>query len=326
MDKSHFGRLERVDLRKGWQHEAHDFTPWLAHPDNLALLSDTVGLDLELQGTEESVGRFSADIFCKDTLRDEWVLIENQLERTNHTHLGQLLTYAAGLDAVSVIWVARRFTEEHRAALDWLNTITTEGVNFFGIEIELWRIGSSPVAPKFNLVSKPNNWSKAVAQAARGDGSLSDTQQLYLRYWQAFSDYFERHDTNFTMRAPLPRNNAAYSIGRAGCEVVARIIAQQKQLQVELYLKDEIGERLFHLLRREQNTIEEELAFDVEWLPRPDHKSSIVRHSWKADPTEVDDWPNQHNRFFNVFERYRRTFAQRLQMLDPSAYGGAEEG
>jgi len=95
------------------------------------------------------------------------VLIENQLERTDHTHLGQLLTYASGLEAVTIVWIAERFTEEHRSTLDWLNKITDESFRFFGLEVELWRIGNSPAAPKFNLVSKPNEWSHSVAQAAR---------------------------------------------------------------------------------------------------------------------------------------------------------------
>lgn len=123
------GRLEKVDLRIVWTHEANHFTPWLAQENNLALLGDTIGLDLELSSREQSVGPYRADIVCKDTITDSWVLIENQLERTDHTHLGQLLTYAAGLDAVTIVWIAPRITDEHRAALDWLNEVTDERIN-----------------------------------------------------------------------------------------------------------------------------------------------------------------------------------------------------
>lgn len=152
-----FGRLEKVDLCKGWSHEAIDFTPWLAEEGNVQLLGHAIGLDLEVEATEKNVGPFSADLLCRDTLNENWVLVENQLERTDHRHLGQLLTYAAGLEAVAIVWIARRFTEEHRAAMDWLNGITEKDIRFFGVEIELWRIGDSPVAPKFNLVAKPND-------------------------------------------------------------------------------------------------------------------------------------------------------------------------
>ena len=134
------GKLSQISLREVWKNEAGSFTPWLAEGANLALLSEVLELELELEGQEQEVGPFRADILCKDAGTDRWVLIENQLERTDYTHLGQLLTYAAGLQAVTIVWIAERFTEEHRAALDWLNDITDERFNFFGIEVELWRI------------------------------------------------------------------------------------------------------------------------------------------------------------------------------------------
>ncbi|MCA3441408.1 MAG: DUF4268 domain-containing protein, partial [Rhodobacter sp.] len=151
---SELGRLKKVDLRDIWQSEAMDFTPWLARVDNLALLGETLSIDLELEAVERNVGPFRADILCKDIQNGSWVLVENQLERTDHTHLGQLITYAAGLDAVTIVWIAAKIAEEHRAACDWLNQITTENVRFFALEVELWRISDSPAAPKFNVVSK----------------------------------------------------------------------------------------------------------------------------------------------------------------------------
>src|ERR1017187_4187913 len=161
------GKLERVDVRKVWASEAGGFTPWLAQEDNIALLGEAIHIDLEVEAQEKAVGPFRADILCKNTENDNWVLIENQLERTDHTHLGQLLTYAAGLDAVTIVWVSPNFTEEHRATLDWLNGITDQRFNFFGLEIEVWRIGDSPMAPKFNIVSKPNDWAKTVKDGAQ---------------------------------------------------------------------------------------------------------------------------------------------------------------
>ncbi len=146
-------RLEKLDLRSFWKKEDTDFTPWLAREENIQLLSETIGLELEVKGQEENVGPFRADILCIDTTDNHFVLIENQLERTDHCHLGQLMTYAAGLDVVTVIWIAQRFTEEHRATLDWLNRITDNSINFFGIEIELYRINESVPAPMFNIVS-----------------------------------------------------------------------------------------------------------------------------------------------------------------------------
>ena len=145
------GRLERVDLRAIWVSEATSFTPWLARPENMAVLAETLNIELELEAQERAVGPFRADLLCKDVGTDRWVLIENQLERTDHTHLGQLLTYASGLEAVTIVWIAARFMEEHRSTLDWLNKITNESFRFFGLEVELWRIGSSPAAPKSSV-------------------------------------------------------------------------------------------------------------------------------------------------------------------------------
>ena len=136
-------------------------------------------------------------------MTNAWVLIENQLGRTDHTHLGQLLTYAAGLKAVTIVWIAQRITEEHRAALDWLNEITTEGVNFFGLEIELWRIGNSEVAPKFNLVSQPNGWTDSVRSSVLSTQGTSETREFYLEYWTSFLTYVEDHSKTIPRRKPL---------------------------------------------------------------------------------------------------------------------------
>jgi hypothetical protein len=182
------GRLERVDVRNIWSTEAGHFTPWLARDENSELLGDTIGMELEVEAQEKAVGPFRADILCKNSANDDWVLIENQLELTDHKHLGQLLTYAAGLDAVTIVWVAPNFTDEHRAALDWLNTITDERFNFFGLEVELWRIGTSQIAPKFNVVSKPNGWAKSIKTGAKDlqEGKLTETKQLHWNIGRPF--------------------------------------------------------------------------------------------------------------------------------------------
>ena len=153
--------------------------------ENISLLGDTIGMELEVEAREKSIGPFKADILCKDTSDDHFVLIENQLERTNHTHLGQLMTYASGLHAVTIVWIANRFTDEHRSALDWLNEITADDYKFFGLEIELWRIGDSPFAPKFNIIAKPNDWSSTISRATQSitSGELTETKRLQLDYW-----------------------------------------------------------------------------------------------------------------------------------------------
>jgi hypothetical protein len=319
MSESDLGTLEKVDPRTVWPDEPRDFTPWLSEEENLARLAETIGIELELEGTEQNVGPFSADILCKDTVEDRYVLIENQLDRTDHTHLGQLLTYAAGLDAVTIIWIARNVRDQHRAALDWLNNVTEEKINFFGIEIELWKIADSPAAPKFSLVSKPNDWSKIVSRMAKRDGELTETQQLKLEYWTALAEYLDEHDSRVRPRTPQPRSWMSFAVGRSGCHVSANMNTRAPFLRVLLYLKNRAdGRSLFHLLKEEQEAIESEIGEPLEWLERPDKESCFIQYKWEADPTDRENWSRQHGRIRELADAFHRVFSPRLKQLDPA--------
>jgi hypothetical protein len=260
LEKLPLGRLERVDLRSIWQVEGRDFTPWLALETNISLLSDAIGLALEVESTEKGVGPYRADILCKDTVSGQWVLIENQLERTDHIHLGQLLTYAAGLEAATVIWIARTFTDEHRAAVDWLNQITDTRFNFFGLEIELWQIGNSAVAPKFNVVSKPNDWSKVVRQTAEGGagGALSESQQLHLDFWTQFME-----DRNSPVKVGKPSTDywKNMSLGRGGFVLSAQNGMRDSWSSVTLWIGGPHKQAFYHLVLARKSELEQALGF-----------------------------------------------------------------
>ncbi|PCI11652.1 hypothetical protein COB72_00440 [bacterium] len=179
-------QLKVVDLREAWAHEAHNFTPWLA--ENIDQLSEAVGIPLEVEGTEVSVESFSADILARNTMDDSIVLIENQLEGSDHTHLGQIMTYLAGLEAQTIIWVAKDFREPHLAALNWLNDHTDERFAFFAVKIKVAQIANSPLAPIFDVVERPNNWERAVhAKTAQREGNSKLTQNRY-EFWTAYVD------------------------------------------------------------------------------------------------------------------------------------------
>ena len=212
LDPTQLARLKAVPLRDVWPGEAADFTPWLAEPANLKLLSETLGIELEDTETEKWVGSFSADIVARNAADSRRVVIENQLGKTDHSHLGQILTYAAGLDALTVVWVARTFTNEHRAALEWLNNHTSDEMGFFGLEIEVWRIGDSRCAPKFNIVAKPNEWTKALPTQTR----LTPTQQAQFNFWSEFRDYAMEHAKRIRPTAPQPQTWMWMSIGKTG--------------------------------------------------------------------------------------------------------------
>jgi hypothetical protein len=319
MSEAPLGRLSRVELRDIWESEASDFTPWLARPENLSILAETLALDLELEAQEKSVGPFRADILCKDIGTNSWVLIENQLERTDHSHLGQLLTYASGLDAVTVVWIAARFTEEHRSTLDWLNKITDDSFRFFGLEVELWRIEDSPAAPKFNIISKPNDWSRSVAQAARAidDTELSDIRLMQREYWTAFDQALTGASGTVTGgRKPQPQSWMSYSIGRSNMYLGAVMIRPKKRIQAELYLSGGHAKAFFHLLLRDKVPIEKDLGYALEWEELPEGQDSRIAVYLDADPEDRADWPRQHRWLSQRLNELHRAFAHRVKALN----------
>ena len=318
MSAPNLGRLEQVDVRNVWTSEASDFTPWLATDANLTLLGEAIGLELELEAQEKSVGPFRADILCKDLASGAWVLIENQLERTDHTHLGQLLTYAAGLEAVTIVWVAPRFTDEHRAALDWLNKVTAEGVNFFGLEIELWRIGDSPVAPKFNIVSQPNDWTKTVSEGARRieTGELSQTRQSNLEYWTAFTAFLQQRRPAQRARKPAPDGWLNFSIGNAGFALNTCLSMRNRWVLVDLEMVGRQAKPNFHRLHAQREPIEREVGSPLTWLELPDkQRSRVVLYNREMDPNDRADWPRQQIWLAEHLEAFRGVFAPRIKNL-----------
>jgi hypothetical protein len=321
------GRLERVDLRSAWQSEAGGFTPWLAQEENIALLGETLDLELEVEAQEKNVGPFRADILCKDAATNAWVLIENQLERTDHSHLGQLLTYAAGLEAVTIIWIAQAFTEEHRATLDWLNQITDERFNFFGLEVELWRIGTSPPAPKFNIVSKPNDWTKQVARGAQAIADeLTPAKQLQLEYWTAFGEYMRQAGSFIKPTKPLLQHWMNIALGRAGFWLAA--IAsfydsesrtfEGNELRTEMSIRVPNAKQVFVALEAQKTTIEQALGEPLAWHNPAASKSAKVYLRRSADLQNRSDWPSQHAWLREKLEKLHRVFNPLIRQLDLS--------
>lgn len=326
MENSPLGRLESVDLRDVWTTEDRGFTSWLARPENLGMLAETLGVELKLEAREQPVGPYRADLLCKQIGSDAWVLIENQLERTDHTHLGQLLTYAADLEAVTIIWIAASFSDKHSAALDWLNRITDDDFRFFGIEIELWRIGSSPRAPKFNVVSKPNDWSRSLARSARAveDAELSETQRWQRKYWDAL------HKVLSTLggpvagnKAPQPENWMEYSVGRTGFSLHATVKQREKQIQAALYIEADDAKAFFGLLERDKEAIESDFGQSLDWQRLPQKQASrIALTRDEVDPAEEKDWIRQHHWLADKLNALHRVFSLRIENLDAADWRG----
>jgi hypothetical protein len=315
---SELSRLRKVDLRDTWQSEAKDFTPWLAQEDNLSLLGETLGIDLELEAVEQNVGPFRADILCKDTLSDRWVLVENQLERTDHAHLGQLMTYAAGLNAVTIVWIAARVAEEHRAAMDWLNEITDTEVRFFALEVELWRIGDSPAAPKFNVVSKPNDWSRSTSAAKKSveNAPLTASQQELFEYWEAFEDVLSQTTNRVRAVKPLPQNWLVHSIGKSAITLNSSINRRECWIRAELYLTGKKAQAYFDILKTDLVAIESELGEPLTSYQEASQDRRVFVTRRFPDVTERETWPQQHAWLAEKLASLYGVFKERVRRLD----------
>ena len=319
------GSLKKVDVRHIWQTEAQHFTPWLAQ--NLDILAETLDMELEIEAQEKNVGPFRADILCRDTLDKSWVLIENQLERTDHLHLGQLLTYASGLKAVTIIWISTHFTEEHRSALDWLNNITDDQFKFFGLEVELWQIGDSPVAPKFNIVSKPNDWSRSVGQAARQieTGTLTDIKAAQLEFWTQLAEKL-KENSHIRPQKPMPQHWAVFRIGRSGFHISGLHNTRDKCIGVELYINHQNAKDFYNQLYAQKNDIEAEIGHELIWKELPNKSASrIILYLRNVDPMDHSRWDEYQDWLIKYIEAFDRAFRNRIRNLEASDIGGDDD-
>ncbi|MDE2401902.1 MAG: DUF4268 domain-containing protein [Burkholderiales bacterium] len=289
--KTPLGKLERIPLRKAWAHEAGEFTPWLAQADNLTLLAESLGLsELELVGTEHPVGDFKVDILCTDD--GGKVIIENQLERTNHTHLGQILTYAAGVGARKVIWLAEAFRTEHVAALEFLNQHTTDELDFFAVEIELWRIGDSPMAPSFNVVVKPNDWAKTGQQNAKAAATTTPTKQRQLKFWTGWQAWLQAKGSTLRTQKPLPQHWTNIALGRSGIHLAATVNSRESRVGMEVYINHDNSKSMFKQLQAHQVEIDAALGAKLEWMELPDGHACRILQVRPDSPLDMEDqWP-----------------------------------
>ncbi len=314
MDKS-LGKLEKVDPREYWKDEAKDFTPWLAQEENLELLGDTIGLRIELENTEIQVGKYRADIIARDVNSERTIIIENQLEKTNHDHLGKIITYASGLGAEIVIWVCNAVTDEHRNAIDWLNQISNEQIAFFALEIELWRINESPPAPKFNIVCSPNEWAKTVKETS--SNPLSETRLLQGEFWRELKDYFEENGTFLKLSKPPFVNYYGISLGRTGFSLNFTLNSHSKKMCCEIYTNGENAKKAFSLLEKDKKDIESEIQISLDWQREVTRgKGCRIAVYRDGDIRERDSWQDYIVWFKDYAEKFHKAFAARIKAIE----------
>ena len=308
-------QLTPVDLSEVWETEPQHFTPWLAQEENLTLLGKALDMELELEAQEKNVGGFRTDLLCKDTVDDSWVVIENQLETTDHRHVGQLLTYAAGLDAHTVIWIAKTFRQEYRAMLEWQNRITDERYRFFGVEVKVWQIEDSARAVQFDVVSSPNDWSRDTRRAANQE--LSETEQRQIRYWTGLREYMVDNGSSVNCPSPRPSRYLQSSIGRTNFGLMVWQASSRNEIGIWLYISGDNAEAYFRLLEEQREDIHTEMDETLEWVELSgNQRNRICLHKSDTDPLDENDWSHQYEWFTATLERFNDVFRERIRRLD----------
>jgi len=307
------GQLKNLKLKSVWNHEEYDFTPWLAEEEHLAELYVALGMDLQLERIEVPVGPYFADMLAKDA-SGEYVVIENQFGKTNHDHLGKLLTYGATLGATSVVWIAEKFTEEHQKTLEWLNERTIDSLSLYAVQLEVLQIDDSPPAIRFNIVSQPNQVVRA-ATAAKSSGALTDTQQMQLEFWTMFRARLLEQKIIASAQTPRPQYWFDVALGRSNIFISNMVDTSAGRIGVRVYIGNRIADTALPQLERDKSAIENEIGEALSWNPTPDKRDKIIGLFRKVDLTNRDAWPEYCDWLVDRVGKFRRAFVPRVKAL-----------
>lgn len=306
------GKLQRVkNLREVWGNEAYDFTPWLAKEQNLTILGDEIGIGMQVIGTEVSTGSFNADILAVETGTENKIVIENQLEKTDHDHLGKIITYASGHDAKTIIWVVKDVCEEHRQAVDWLNEHTDSEINIFLCRIELWRIDNSNLAPKFQIISSPNNWTKTFKRS--NDNKYSATQMLQFNYWEQLRYEMDENYPDLKSHKAYPQNYYNLYLNKPPAHISLVVNTVKKHLTTQIWIDN--NKELFDYFHENKDEIEKEIGLGLCWERLDGKKASRIDIYHDYDIKSESNWDEAIKwhldmacRFQNVFNKYLEKF------------------
>lgn len=256
------GKIKELDLREIFKDEARDLTPWLAKEENLAILSEEIGTEIKLIQVEAEVGRFNVDILAEEESSRRKIVIENQLETTDHDHLGKIITYASGHDANIVIWIFKDIRDEHRRAIDWLNEHTDENMDFFAVKLQLWQIDNSNPAPKFEIMASPNEWAKTIRN--KPPGEITDTKLQQLEFWTKFKEWANNKDKSLRLQTPRPQHWYDVSMGTSEAHIALTLNTRESLVGCEIYLNR--NKELFYFLQENKATIQSDLKVELEWI------------------------------------------------------------
>jgi hypothetical protein len=312
--KTKLGSLKSIDLRSVWGHEALDFTKWLSQTENISILCEELDIEIENIKPEESAGRYSVDILATEVDTGKKVIIENQLESTDHKHLGQILTYASAHDASIIIWVVKDYTEEHKQAIDWFNRHMPEAISFFLVQIQLWQIGESEPAPKFDIISQPNYWAKTIKTAAsQENGNPSELKLRQQKFWQAFKDFVNGRGNKFSInvgRSPRPQHWYDVSIGTTKAHISLTINTKQKEIGCGLYISRD--ENTYRKIEADKDAVRRELGEDLEFMDLPDRTAFRIIKPYEGNPTDENRWPEYFTWLEEQTSKFQKTFKKYL--------------
>lgn len=300
------GKLKEVDIRELWKHEQYDFSEWLSKKENIENLNEILGLTLVDISKETYVGAYRCDLFAKDETTGIKVIIENQLEVSNHDHLGKIITYASGLDAKVVVWIVKEAREEHRSAIEWLNNNTNSNVNFFLIEIHAYKIENSDPAPMFQVVEQPNDFIKNNKYTNR-DESMNKSQSQRIEFWNKFNNVVIERGKPFNIRKATTDHWYNVAIGTSDAHIDITLVNKDSLIGVELYITD--NKELFDKLYSRKDEIEAELGFTLDWRRLDNSKASRIVYHIKG--LNFDDHSNYNelmNKTIDLAVLMRNTF------------------
>lgn len=267
------GKLQEIDIKKVWQHEQYDFSQWLANEENIQELGNTLNLSLTDVETEKFVGKYRCDILCKDEITGKVVLIENQLEPTDHDHLGKIITYASGLDASVVVWIVSSARQEHASAIEWLNKHTDDDLAFFLIEVHAYKIGNSEPAPQFKIIEQPNDFVKTVKTIAK-NSTLNDTEKCRLEFWTRFNEVLEERGKPFNKRKATTDHWYSIAMGSSECQISIDLVNKEHKIRVGVWVAD--NKDLFDKFYENREQIEESCGFKLKWNRLDNKKASLA--------------------------------------------------
>ena len=310
------GKINKLDVRKIWKTEATDFTPWLASDENISQLGKAIGFELEVDQVEASVGPYSADILAKDTGTGKYVVIENQLGKTNHDHLGKAITYGSVLDAGTVVWIATEFTEEHQRALDWLNEYTSDELSFYGVLLEIWQIDESRPAVRFNVISRPAVIKREDA-TGKLTGALSETKKLQLEFWSEFREKLLKSKVVSSAQTPRPQYWFDVALGRSHIFLSNIANTWENRIGVRVYIGNKIADWALPQLEDQKEEIETEIGSKLQWNPNPENRDKTIAITKDVNLQNREEWATSIEWLVDMVKRFRKAFVPRVKKLKP---------